>query len=208
MTAEKQDGQPLRRRDSSTSSKPKHLRGGPQTAPAEIILTPAQYLDTITLPTVAEFLDDLGNPRRAYLACMVTAHLVDQVTRSQKVGKEQVREAISALGGYRREALEIVEGICNGTKHAGTGRDAAFPFAPGHEMRRHAFEFDVDGRGFDEADWDIPGLTVSHRQVTYFIDECVRATIWSFMTAYPNHFAGVDHVTITKPGLDRWGVPV
>ena len=80
MTAEQQDGQPLRRRDSSTSSKPKHPRGGPQTAPAEIILTPAQYLDTITLPTVAEFLDDLGNPRRAYLACMVTAHLVDQVT--------------------------------------------------------------------------------------------------------------------------------
>ena len=209
MTKRPQDEEPARRLDSRTTRKQgSKRRGGPQTEPAEIVLTPAQYLDTMVLPTLAEFLADLGNPRRAYLACMMAAHLVDQITRSERVDKPAVRTAIAALGGYKGEALEIVEGICNGTKHAGTGRGEPFPFAPGHEKRRFALEFDVEGRGFDQGDWDIPGLTVSHGGATYFIDECVRATVWGFIAAYPDRFAGVDHASVTKPGLDRWGAPV
>ena len=136
------------------------------------MLTPALYLATIVLPTVAEFLADLSDGRRAYLACMATAHPVDQIRRSERLDTETVKKAATAIGSYKGEALEIVKGTYNGTEHAGTGRGEPFPFAPGHEERQLAHELQAEGGG------EVTGLTVVHRDATYFIDDCVKAAIW------------------------------
>jgi hypothetical protein len=165
-------------------------RDGPQTAPAAIILTPAQYLNTIVLPTVAEFLEDPTDPRRAYLACMVTAHLVDQITRSEKLPKNDVRAAIARSHEFGKKALEIVEGISNGTKHAGTGRGEPFPFAPGYEGYDPGFKLGAPGSAFEQGGWGHPpGLIVKHGSFDYYIDDSLRIVVAAFRTAYPRQLA-------------------
>jgi hypothetical protein len=40
-----------------------------------------QYADVIVDPTIAEFESDPRAVRRAYLACVVTFHMIDYITR-------------------------------------------------------------------------------------------------------------------------------
>ena len=186
MTTNQQDGKPPRRRDNSTSSELRRPRGKAGSAPADIILTPAQYLATILSPTVREFENEPTNPRRAYLACMVTAHLVDQVTRSEKLPKPEVRAAIARSHEFGEKALEIVEGISNGTKHAGTGRGEPFPFAPSHEGYDPGFKLGAPGSAFEQGGWGHPpGLIIKHGSFDHYIDDSVKIVIAAFRAAYP-----------------------
>ena len=42
-------------------------------------MTPADYLRLILLPTLADLLAEPADQRRAYLACITAAHIVDHV---------------------------------------------------------------------------------------------------------------------------------
>ena len=176
-------------------------------------MTPAEYLSIVVLPTLAEFMAEPANQRRAYLACIAAAHLVDHVARQTKDRpakgrvEDLVRDHVYAAHEFGRPCLDIVEGVCNGTKHAGPGRGAAFPFKLGDERRREAFEFGKEGAGWGEGRWGKPGLSVSHEKITYFLDDCTRCVVWTFARAYPDLFDGVN-LAVTQPDLDRWGEPI
>ena len=172
-------------------------------------MTPADYLRGVVLPTLMEMLAEPVDQRRAYLACITAAHLVDHVARAGRLKPKEVREAVVAGSAYVACCLEIVEGIGNGTKHAGPSREAAFPFVPGYERHVPAFAFDMPGAGFDEGRWDRPGLAVAHRIAdgspglgSYCIDDCACVVVRSYAEAFPTLLGGIDLAPIA-PELDR-----
>jgi len=100
--------------------------------------TPADYLVIVVLPTLAEFMDVPDNRRRMYLACIATAHMVDHIARTVSPTAPEnyaIRKEVRAQGSYATACLDVVEAICNGTKHAGPDprRKQAFNYAPGQE---------------------------------------------------------------------------
>ncbi len=173
-------------------------------------MTPADYLRHIVLPTLAEFMAAPDDQRRAYLACITAAHLADHVARFTKASPKEVRQAIGRPGDYSTRCVEIVEGVSNGTKHAGASREAKFPFVPGYERRAPAFAWDVPEAGWDVGRWNGPGLIVAHRIVgeadglgSYFIDDCVRGAVRAYAETYPTLFASVD-LSVVALDHDRW----
>jgi hypothetical protein len=57
----------------------------------------------------------MGDRRRAYLACIATYHVRDYLARAEDVKTK----AIDALmRGVCANSFDIVEGICNGSKHS------------------------------------------------------------------------------------------
>ena len=174
-------------------------------------MTPAEYLRIVVLPTLAELLAEPDDQRRAYLACITAAHLVDHVDRGARIGRKAVRAAAVGARPYATCCLEIVEGIANGTKHAGPSREAAFPFVPGYERYVPAFGLDELGAGLDEGRWNRAGLVVAHRIAdgseglgSYFIDDCVCVVVRAYTSAFQALLGGVD-IAIVAPELDRFG---
>ncbi len=172
-------------------------------------MTPADYLSIVVLPTLVEFMAEPADQRRAHLACITAAHLVDHVARAGRVKFKAARKAIEGASSYATCCLEIVEGICNGTKHAGPSREAAFPFVPSCERYVAAFALNTPGAGLDEGRWDNPRLVVAHRIAdgveglcSYFIDDCVCVVIRACATAFPALLGGIDLGKIA-PELDR-----
>ena len=160
-------------------------------------MSPAQYMEWIVLPTLAELLDNPGDQRRAYLACITAAHAIDYLARSGRGSQSEIRTKLRERGGYAAACLAIVEGICNGTKHAGPGRDAAFKFAPGEERYVPAFAWDDPDAGWGSR-WGSAGLVADLDHGSYFIDDCVRETIRSLVEAYPLSFEGVDLASVRR----------
>ena len=177
-------------------------------------MTPADYLRFVVLPTFAEFMAEPDDQRRAYLACITTAHLVDYVDvalGSPEGGKHKVRQAVRATDPYSAACLEIVEGVSNGTKHARKDPKVSqrFKFVPGYERRVPAFALDTPRAGLDEGRWDNPGLVVAHRIAngaeglgSYFIDDCVCVVIRACATAFPGLLGSVDLGKVASK-LDR-----
>ena len=112
-------------------------------------MTPARYLDLIVLPTLAEVIADSADQRRAYLACITAAHLVDHVSvtlprhHGTKPDVWEVRSALGRLGPGTTAALEIVEAVCNGTKHSPLLSPAALLGRRGFSSFRIASEKDI-----------------------------------------------------------------
>jgi hypothetical protein len=103
------------------------------------------FASEIVVPTVKEALADRGNRRRVYIASIVTYSLIDYIAAEIKVEKgnvcDNVRNACAP-------AFEVVQGVCNGTKHAGNA--CGFPFKPGTDRDVPVFAFDVPGAGLDQ----------------------------------------------------------
>ena len=160
-------------------------------------MTPACYLALIVFPTLAEFTADPSDRRRAYLACIVAAHTVDYVVRAGAGSKAEIHGRVRAQGQFAGECLDLVEAVCNGTKHAAPDRRASFQFAPGRE---HLFK--ANGLGAVLASrhqprWGRPGLCVDRNDDEgWFIDESVEGLIAAFAMAFPALFPGVDPLEI------------
>ena len=110
----------------------------------------------------------------------MAAHLVDHVNHGVRIGRKAVRAAAVGATPYATCCLEIVEGIANGTKHAGPSREADFSFVPGYERYVPVFGLDEPRAGLDKGRWNRAGLVVAHRMAerseglgSYFIDDCV-----------------------------------
>ena len=168
-------------------------------------MTPAKFTDVIVLPTVREHLAARGDRRLAYLACIATYSLVEYVARVEagdgasktaiKKAREDVGKAVRAVCA---PAYEVVQGICNGTKHAGSDH-GQFPFTPGDEMivdlhQTYTFPIFPLGTKIVAAQIvpDHKPMVVDHAGKLWGIDHCVQEVLHAFVTTYPLHLGAVD----------------
>ena len=106
-----------------------NLRRAPIFSSMSVAMTPVEYANTIALPTIREALGARGDQRLVYLAAIVTYHLADYVARAPGKRPDGVRSMVPAACAAE---FEILEGVCNGTKHGGPSRDSRrFQFSPG-----------------------------------------------------------------------------
>ena len=151
-------------------------------------MLPSEYVSEIVIPTVDEFLAATGDLRRAILACVVTHHVRDYLAEAGICSKTEVDLRIKALCAF---SFDVVEGVCNGSKHVRNTKHGAFKFTPGDEKTIPVAAWDVSG-GWDMARWDIPGLEVEHQGQRGFIDFCLCAVLGALGRAFPAEFSGVD----------------
>jgi hypothetical protein len=156
-------------------------------------MLPFEYVSEIVLPTVDEYLAATGDLRRAILARGVTYHVRDYLAAASGCSMGEVDRRIRALCAF---SFDVVEGICNGSKHVRNTR-GDFKFTPGDEKPIPVFALDVVGAGFDEGRFDIPGLEVEHQGQRAFIDFCLCAVLGAVGLAFPAEVSGVD--------LERYG---
>jgi hypothetical protein len=152
-------------------------------------MSPSVYLNQIILPTFDEYLAATGDLRRAILACVVTYHVRDYLAAAVSCSKAEVDQRIRALCAF---SFDVVEGVCNGSKHVRNTKRGGFKFTPGDEKPIPVFAFDVPGSGWDVGRWDIPGLEVEHQGQRLFIDFCLCAVLGAVGRAFPVEFSGVD----------------
>jgi hypothetical protein len=153
-------------------------------------MLPSEYVSEIVLPTVDEFLAATGDLRRAILACGVTYHVRDYLAEAGACSRTEVDRRIKALCGAF--SFDVVEGVCNGSKHVRNTKRGDFQFTPGDEKSIPAAYWDVPGSGWDVARWDIPGLEVEHQGQRLFIEFCLCAVLAAVGRAFPAEFSGVD----------------
>ena len=145
------------------------------------LMSPCEYMEKIVVPTVQEFMADRGNQRRAYAACGVAFHLCDYLFRAEGTSLTQVRQAIRAPAP---DAFDIVDGVCNGSKHCGRDK-GAFRHQPGSEEVRAAFTVDHSFLDYDRLETE--GLIVVHSGQAFYIDECLQTYLDAAMQAFPAH---------------------
>jgi hypothetical protein len=151
------------------------------------LMLPSEYVSEIVLPTVDEYLAATGDLRRAILACIVTHHVRDYLAEAG-ISKSEVDRRIRALCAF---SYDVVDGVCNGSKHVrNTGR-GDFKYTPGDERSLPIFALGMAGAGL-EGRLDIPGLAVEHQGQRGFIDLCLCAVLGTVGLVFPAEFSGVD----------------
>lgn len=145
------------------------------------------FATEIVIPTVKEALKDRGSRRRQYVACIVTYSLIEYIVQDATIPKDAV---ISALRNVCSPALDVVQGVCNGTKHAGsTGK---FMFTPGQDRNVPVFAFNVPGAGWGQGRWNVPGLVVTKEGTELFLDTCVQVVLLTLSKLYPTELGNVN----------------
>jgi hypothetical protein len=150
---------------------------------------PSEYVSRIVLPTVDEYLAATGDLRRAILACVVTHHVRDYLAEAGICSRSEVDRRIQALDAF---SFDVVDGVCNGSKHVRNTDRGDFKYSPGDERPVPIFALGVAGAGLDEGRWSIPGLEVEHQGRREFIDVCLCAMLGAIGLAFPAEFSGVD----------------
>ncbi len=105
------------------------------------VMTPAEYVSEIVLPTVREFRNERRSRRRAYLACIVTFHVKDHLIETGEAKAEDVMRAVEP-------AFAIIRDVCNGTKHVEAKFRPTIPFRVGADRDRPPAIW-------DEMEWDV-----------------------------------------------------
>lgn len=145
------------------------------------------FASEIVIPTVKEALADRENRRRVYVASIVTYHLVDYIAREV----ERERAAVcAAMRGVCEPEFDVVQGICHGTKHAGSGR--GFRFSPGQDLPVPAFAFGVPGAGWNEGRWGKAGLSVERNGAESLLDTCIQVVLLNFCKIYKSQLGELD----------------
>jgi hypothetical protein len=145
------------------------------------------FASEIVVPTVKEALADRGNRRRVYIASIVTYSLIDHISAAIKVEKSKVCDG---LRNVCAPAFEVVEGVCNGTKHSGKTR--GFQFKPGTDRDVPIFAFDVPGAGWGQGRWDVPGLSIRKDGAELFLDTCLQIVLLNLCTIYEAELGNID----------------
>ena len=130
-----------------------------------------RYADEIADPTIAEFELDPRSPRRAFLACVATFHLIDYIAHPNKAANQRVV--------FRREsqAFAAIDRVAHAFKHVVTGHpDSADlqPLASSDVIERPPAFWDQ--AVWDLSRWDdaIGGVTISgehHRDLLEDVKE-------------------------------------
>jgi hypothetical protein len=149
-------------------------------------MTPAEYASEIIAPTVREFGDSMDDRRRGIIACIVTYSLTDYLT---KAGAGEVWTRAREVCA---DEFDIVQGVCNGSKHCGTRADARHAFKPGDATKRPAAVW--DDAEWDRSLWDDEhgAVEVEHNGKTFDLYSCVKVVLETFQSQYPRHLDSVD----------------
>lgn len=150
-------------------------------------MTPRTYVDTIVLPTVREALEHRGDRRLNYLACIAVLHILDHLAGGSRRVTGQLQKEIRALCG---PSMDIVQGIANGTKHAGETSERKI--APGSERDVLPFGFGPGFSGFDEGRWDHAGLAISVSGGAIFLDLCTQVVLLAICAHHEQALGEVD----------------
>ena len=149
-------------------------------------MTPSEYASEIIAPTVREFADSRDDRRRAIIACIVTYSLAEYL---RKAGAKQ---AWARTRKICADEADIVQGVCNGSKHCGPDRKTRYPFAPSDATKRPAAVW-------GDAEWDRSLWGDEHGAVevepngkTFDLYLCVKAVLETFRSQHPAHFESVD----------------
>ena len=97
-----------------------------------------QYADIIVDPTIAEFESDARAVRRAYLACLVTFHISDYITKEPSARREEFRRASPAFA--------TIDRVVRALKHVSTGDPRSHtqkPLSAGQVIERPPWVGDV-----------------------------------------------------------------
>jgi hypothetical protein len=152
-------------------------------------MLPSEYVSEIVLPTVDEYLAATGDLRRAILACGVTYHVRDYLAVASGCSKQEVDRRIKAICAF---SFDVVDGVCNGSKHVRNTIRGDFKYSPGDERSVPIFALGVAGAGLDDGRWSIPGLEVEHQGRREFIDFCLCDVLEAIGRAFPAEFSSVD----------------
>jgi hypothetical protein len=164
------------------------------------------FASDIVVPTVKEALADRGDRRRAYIASIVTYCLVDYIAAEIGRSKTEVRGKIQ---GVCKPAFDVVRGVCNGTKHAGSTR--GYRFNPGEERTVPVFVFDTPGVGWGHGRLNVPGLSVENNSEQLFLDTCCQVVLLCLCNIYNDQLGNLDLsfmdrvVLEAKPFGANWG---
>jgi|APMI01.1.fsa_nt_gi hypothetical protein len=160
-----------------------------------------QYATEIVIPTVREALANRGDRRHQYLACITTYHLLDYVAHEIREPLANIRAQVA---GSCSASLKVIEGVANGTKHAGNYRDAKrgkLFFKPGMERDIPIFAFDTPGAGWGEGRWDCPGLGIAIDGQELFVDTCVQVVLHTVCRRLYTHVIGDVDLMFLDAGL-------
>jgi hypothetical protein len=149
-------------------------------------MRPAEFVNSIVVPTVIEFRNEPRSQRRAYLACVATFHVKDHLRSAGETGIENA---------MRRECgdhFHIVRAVCNGTKHAETDSSHVVPFKVGEDYDRPPAIWDEIQ--WDVSHWDDPDggreLATTGGPRDLFVS--VRAVLFAYRALYPEQLASCD----------------
>ena len=155
------------------------------------------FVSDIVVPSVKEALAERGNRRRVYVASIVTYSLVDYIAAELGMGKSHVCDAVR---GVCTPAFEVVQGVCNGTKHAGSTR--GFLFRPGDDRDVPVFAFDTPGAGWGQGRWDVPGLSVQRDGAELFLDTALQVMLLTLCDIYKVQLGNIDLSFLDQIVLD------
>ena len=123
---------------------------------------------------------------------------MEYVARAEGGGPDASQAVGNTIRAICAPAYEVVQGICNGMKHAGSDR-GRFGFTPGHEMivdlhrtyTAPAFPLGTVLVAANIASGHMP-MVVDHAGKLWGIDHCVQAVLSAFVKLYPQHLGTVD----------------
>ena len=145
------------------------------------------FASEIVIPTVKEALEDRTNQRRVYVASIVTYHLVHYLATDTGTSESEV---CANLRKVCNPAFDVVQGVCNGTKHAGSTR--RYRFKPGDERSLPVFAFDAPGVGWGHNRLEVSGLSVEYGESELFLDTCLQIVLVTFRNLYPDQLKNLD----------------
>jgi hypothetical protein len=158
------------------------------------------FATEIVVPTVKEALADRANKRRAYVASIITYSLVDYIAAETGSNNSAV---CNKLRKVCKPAFEVVQGVCNGTKHkVSTG---SYRFSPGDEQSVPIFAFSTPGVGFGHGRLSVSGLSVEYGEAELFLDTCVQIVLRAFCDLYPKELGKLDLSFLDKMVFDSKG---
>ena len=156
------------------------------------------FASEIVVPTVKEALSDRGDRRRVYIACIVTYSLIDYIAVAINTDKRRVCDSVRDVC---TPEFEVVQGVCNGTKHA--GNKWGFPFKPGSDRDVPVLYWDVPDAGWGQARWGVPGLSIQREGKELLLDTCLQTLLLTLCNLHPSQLENVDLSFLDKVVVAR-----
>lgn len=159
-------------------------------------MRPDQYVTIVVLPTLREFMARPDDRRLAYLSAISAYHIIDYLMRAalppdRKARRNEFRRISDKIRARCTDSFDVVEGICNGTKHC--GRDTGTPFTPGDEKQTLRFGFGLGPGigGFGTGHFGPTRLVLEIEGRKHIVDAVIRAFLIATIDAFPDELGHV-----------------
>jgi hypothetical protein len=152
-------------------------------------MTPAEYMETIALPTALEFNRNRRSRRLGYLACITAFHVKDYLAAAGETGVDAtMRKACTVDTNFA-----FVQAICTAAKHTkADGENRPVRLKAGDDR-------DQPPGIWGEAKWGVSfwgdpigGRVVPLPSGDHDIYQAVKDVLDTYGRTYPGHFVGCD----------------